>query len=118
MKGADNFLCKEVCVDQGDNGCKECPINKAFERLAAYEDAMSIEQVREIAQARKDGRLIILPKVEEEDRKQFINDLNDYFEEISLYDFSVGIFGMNEGERELAYALITALNCKKVESII
>lgn len=38
VKGADNDLCKDVCRDQGDNGCKDCPIAKAFDRLAAYED--------------------------------------------------------------------------------
>ena len=38
VKGADNLECREVCERQGDDGCKTCPIAKAFDRLAAYED--------------------------------------------------------------------------------
>ena len=38
VKGADNLECREVCERQGDAGCKTCPIAKAFDRLAAYED--------------------------------------------------------------------------------
>ena len=38
VKGADNLECREVCRNQGDNGCSGCPIAKAFDRLAAYED--------------------------------------------------------------------------------
>lgn len=30
-------------------------------RLAAYEDAMSLERVQELAQAEKEGRLVVLP---------------------------------------------------------
>ena len=38
VKGADNLECREVCERQGDDGCKTCPIAKAFDRLAAIED--------------------------------------------------------------------------------
>lgn len=38
VKGADNLECREVCERQGDAGCKTCPIAKAFDRLAAYEE--------------------------------------------------------------------------------
>lgn len=38
VKGADNLECREVCRNQGENGCTDCPIAKAFDRLAAYED--------------------------------------------------------------------------------
>lgn len=34
------------------------------DRLAAYEDAMSLERAQELAQAEKDGRLVILKKGE------------------------------------------------------
>ena len=44
VKGADNALCKEVCRDQGDNGCENCPIAKAIDRLAAYEDIGTPEE--------------------------------------------------------------------------
>ena len=90
IKGADNFMCKEVCIKQGDDGCTNCPIKKAFDRLAAYEDTGlepgevltgkemaevgcaiirlkkyedigPIDHLRELAQAEKDGRLVVLP---------------------------------------------------------
>lgn len=38
VKGADNLECREVCRNQGENGCTDCPIAKAFDRLAAYEE--------------------------------------------------------------------------------
>ena len=38
VKGADNLECLQVCEEQGENGCKGCPIALAFDRLAAYED--------------------------------------------------------------------------------
>ena len=43
VKGADNLECREVCERQGDNGCKTCPIAKAFDRLAAIEDILGDE---------------------------------------------------------------------------
>ena len=33
----------EVCERQGDDGCKTCPIAKAFDRLAAIEDILGDE---------------------------------------------------------------------------
>ena len=38
VKGVDNLECWEVCERQGDDGCKTCPIAKAFDRLFTYED--------------------------------------------------------------------------------
>ena len=38
VKGADNLECREVCRNQGENGCTDCHIAKAFDRLAAYEE--------------------------------------------------------------------------------
>ena len=103
VKGADNLECREVCRNQGENGCTDCPIAKAFDRLAAYEETGldpeeleekqneaydlgyqsclnykglrwdeaeelqryreigSIDRLRELAQAEKEGRLVVLP---------------------------------------------------------
>lgn len=88
VKGADNLECREVCRNQGENGCTDCPIAKAFDRLAAYEDTglepeavehlklasmgkaiaeikefegVPIDRLRELAQAEKTGRLVVLP---------------------------------------------------------
>ena len=43
VKGADNLECREVCQCQEDKGCKDCPIAKAFDRLAAIEDILGDE---------------------------------------------------------------------------
>lgn len=88
VKGADNLECREVCERQGDDGCKTCPIAKAFDRLAAYEDTglepeeiskiredvengymkstarrygISVDRLRELAQADREGRCVVLP---------------------------------------------------------
>ena len=88
VKGADNLECWEVCKRQGDDGCKICPIAKAFDRLAAYEDTglepeeiakiredvengymkstarrygISVDRLRELAQADREGRCVVLP---------------------------------------------------------
>lgn len=59
VKGADNLECREVCRNQGENGCTDCPIAKAFDRLAAYEETGL--KPEELAQAEKEGRLVVLP---------------------------------------------------------
>ena len=59
VKGADNLECREVCRNQGENGCTDCPIAKAFDRLAAYEET-GLEP-EELAQAKKKGRLVVVP---------------------------------------------------------
>lgn len=59
VKGADNLECREVCRNQSENGCTDCPIAKAFDRLAAYEET-GLEP-EELAQAEKEGRLVVLP---------------------------------------------------------
>lgn len=49
VKGADNLECREVCRNQGENGCTDCPIAKAFDRLAAYEETgLSLEEIERI----------------------------------------------------------------------
>ena len=49
VKGADNLECREVCRNQSENGCTDCPIAKAFDRLAANEDTgLSPEEIERI----------------------------------------------------------------------
>lgn len=49
VKGADNLECRQVCEEQGENGCKGCPIALAFDRLAAYEDTgLTPEEVQQM----------------------------------------------------------------------
>lgn len=67
VKGTDNFECREVCNQQND-GCEKCPISEAFNRLAAIEDILGddydLDRLRELVEADRDGRCIILPKEE------------------------------------------------------
>lgn len=44
-----------------DKERKGAPASNAIARLSAYEDAMPLERAQELAQAEKDGRLVILP---------------------------------------------------------
>lgn len=87
IKGADNLECREVCQMQEDKGCEDCPIAKAFDRLASYEDTglepeeiakiredvengylkstarrygISVDRLRELAQADREGRCVVL----------------------------------------------------------
>lgn len=85
VKGADNLECREVCERQGDDGCKTCPIAKAFDRLAAYEETgldpeeiekamdivksavsafedFGVDRLAELAQADREGRCVVLPE--------------------------------------------------------
>ena len=84
------LFAKSFVSNRGDDGCTNCPIKKAFDRLAAYEDTGlepgevltekelaevgcaiirlkkyqdigAIAYLRELAQAEKDGRLVMLP---------------------------------------------------------
>lgn len=71
VKGADNLECREVCERQGDDGCKTCPIAKAFDRLASIEDILGdeygLDRLRELVQAKREGRCVVLPcKVEDD----------------------------------------------------
>lgn len=105
VKGADNLECREVCQRQEDRGCTDCPIAKAFDRLSAYEetglDPWEIEQLkgevfglrldkqeleqyralgpidrlRELAQADRAKRIIVVPK----DNNELFEKLKDLF---------------------------------------
>ena len=41
--------------------CHRASMQDVIDRLAAYEDAMPLERAQELAQAEKDGRLVMLP---------------------------------------------------------
>lgn len=62
VKGADNLVCSEVCEREGS--CKECPIAKAFDRLAAIEDILgddyNLDHLQELIQADREGQCLVL----------------------------------------------------------
>ena len=80
VKGADNLECREVCERQGDDGCKTCPIAKAFDRLAAIEDILGdeyeLDRLRELAQADRDGRCVVLDDLTVADLQQMLTVLD------------------------------------------
>lgn len=52
IHGADNYMCKEICDKY--SGCDKCPIDKAINRLAEYEDTgLSPEEIQRMKE--KDG---------------------------------------------------------------
>lgn len=81
VKGADNLECREVCENQEDQGCKKCPIAKAFDRLAEIEnilgDEYDLDHLRELIESDRDGRLIELPRKAE----------NEIYVELDMFDY-------------------------------
>lgn len=64
IKGADNFMCKEVCENQ--DGCEKCPIAEAFDRLAAYEDTgMTPEEITGLCSMNERAKMADLLRLEE-----------------------------------------------------
>lgn len=61
---------------------------------------------KEIEDARKEGRLIILPRVTEQERQEFAENLHVVFLDWAQEDRSTSIFGMSAGEKALAQAII------------
>lgn len=65
VKGTDNLECGEVCKSRDDEGCNECPIANAFDRLAAIEDILGddydLDRLKEMVEADREGKCIVLP---------------------------------------------------------
>lgn len=52
LKDCGNDLCKETCAEHNEEkNCANCPIQKAFEKLAEYEDL------------EEQGQILIVPKI-------------------------------------------------------
>ena len=82
-------------------------------RLAGIEnilgDEYDLDRLRELIQADMDGRCVVLPDVDERARQSMADELQDVFSEWAYEDPDVGLFGMSDGEKELANAFIAAL---------
>ena len=73
VKGADNLECREVCQCQEDKGCKDCPIAKAFDRLAAYEETgLEPEEIDRILDAYGRGMTL---RTENAQRLEIVKDI-------------------------------------------
>ncbi len=108
--GAYNIL--DIAMQQGEEEFDNILINVAM-RLAEIEDILGEEydlnRLYDLVTADKDGRCVVLPSVDEQARKSMTDGLQDVFNEWAYEDAAVGLFGMSEGEKELANALIAAL---------
>lgn len=72
-------------------------------------DDYDLDRLRELVEADRDGRLVVLPDVDKRARESMANGLEDVFQELAYEDPTVGLFGMSDGEKELANALLSAL---------
>ena len=60
VHGADEMLCKQVCEEYSN--CDSCPIGRAIDRLAEYEDTgLTVERAAELGKADQGGRVVVLP---------------------------------------------------------
>lgn len=95
---------------------KECAM-EIYWRLKALEDAVADEEseeydigrLRELVEADRAGRCVVLPDVDERSRLSIADGLEDVFKEWAYEDKDVGLFGMSDGERKLADALMKGL---------
>lgn len=105
VKGADNLECSEVCEREGS--CKECPIARAFDRLAAIEDILGddydLDRLRELIQADREGRcfVFLVPPDRCTNRSEVVicEDGEEYLQQV--YEVSVG--KNSDGEMNCIY---------------
>ena len=81
----------------------------SLERLAAYEDLGTVEELAELVNAKQDNRLAIFPKVKDFERKDFLDLMRDVRDDMTQEDRSVGIFASPDGELALMQTIINAL---------
>ena len=105
VKGADNLECSEVCEREGS--CKECPIARAFDRLAAIEDILGddydLDRLRELIQADREGRcfVFLVPPDRNTNKSEVVicDDGEAYLQQV--YEVSVG--KNSDGEMNCIY---------------
>ena len=81
--------------DNRDVDRSKCGPLILIDRLAAYEDAMPLERAQELAQAEKDGRLVVLPckvgdTVYEANKRGFVSIYEVISIHVSSYSILVG----------------------------
>lgn len=111
IDNADSYRCP-VCGHETGNpnyhNC-QCPVCGFVADKDALGNDYDLDRLRELVQADREGRCMVLPLVERECVDKFLDDLKDVFSEWGYEDASVGLFGMNESEKQLAKAIIAAL---------
>lgn len=111
IDNADSYRCP-VCGHETGNpnyhNC-QCPVCGFVADKDVLGNDYDLDRLRELVQADREGRCMVLPLVERECVDKFLDDLKDVFSEWGYEDASVGLFGMNESEKRLAEAIIAAL---------
>lgn len=82
----------------------------AISKLVEYHALGPIARLRELAQADKEGRCVVLPCESVPARYDVADMLKDALDEYEFTDTSVGIFGITWAESDLLRAIIDGLN--------
>ena len=90
-------------------------VENGYLKSTARRYGIPVDRLRDLAKADREGRVVVLPRVNPVDMYAFIGGLHDYFEEVSYEDRNVGLFGMSLGEKKLANALMDALTSEEAE---
>lgn len=123
VHGADEMLCKQVCEEYSN--CDSCPIGRAIDRLAEYEDTgLTVERAVELGKADSEGRVVVLPckvgdkiylrgKADKRTRSgaRIVEQAISY---IAIYDDWIDIDGICEAEELGEYAFLTREEAEKV----
>ena len=123
VHGADQNLCKQVCEEYSN--CDSCPIGRAIDRLAEYEDTgLTVERAAELGKADQEGRVVVLPckvgdkiylrgKADKRTRSgaRIVEQAISY---IAIYDDWIDIDGICEAEELGEYAFLTREEAEKV----
>lgn len=87
-----NWKCRKVCEKQEDNECSGCPIAKAFDRLAAYENTgLEPDEIISLCDMDRRAQMVEMLRIEErywksidrlKDSEELVleseNNMNDY----------------------------------------
>lgn len=69
---------------------------------------MTYESISEVLTAYREGRCVILPKTSDTDRKGAADFLSDCVTD-AVYDPSVGLYGLTDGESAIINAVLSVL---------
>lgn len=108
----------ERLADYEDTGLEPQEIKDILELFYSYRHICGEtppDRLRELVESDREGRCVVLPKVDDSSKQSFSDGLEDVFKEWSYEDKSAGLFGMSEGEKELANALMVVLKGEQHE---
>lgn len=98
----ENEDCSSDCCPFAELVCKR--VQEIIDRLAAIEDILGddydLDRLRELVEADRDGRCVVLPSVKQKDRDSLFDALSE----------AVSSWGdMSDGEKKFSEAILAAL---------